>query len=60
MRALTPWKLTEEGREILRTAEPLAKRVEDRILGSLSAKRRGEFMNVLASVVTTLQKPAAA
>ena len=53
-------KLTEEGRKVLKTAEPLAKRVDDRILDALPAKRRGEFMGALASVVMTLQKPASA
>ena len=55
-------KLTDEGRMVLRTAEPLAKRVEDRILDSLPAKRRGEFMNALVSVVGMLERagPAAA
>jgi DNA-binding MarR family transcriptional regulator len=48
-------KLTEVGRKVLTTAEPLARRVDDRILDALPAKRRGEFMNALASVVGTLE-----
>jgi MarR family transcriptional regulator, temperature-dependent positive regulator of motility len=52
-------KLTEEGRKVLRTAEPLARRVDERILDALPAKRRAEFMSALASVVSTLEAPAA-
>src|SRR5262245_62999670 len=37
-------KLTEEGRKILRRTEPLAKRVEERVLDAHPAKRRAEFM----------------
>jgi DNA-binding MarR family transcriptional regulator len=55
-------KLTEEGQQILRTAAPLAKRVDERILDALPAKRRAEFMGALASIVSTLEpaEPAAA
>jgi len=47
-------KLTEEGQRVLRTAEPLAKRVDQRIRDALPAKRREEFMGALASIVSTL------
>jgi DNA-binding MarR family transcriptional regulator len=50
-------KLTKEGHRLLRAAEPLAKRVDERILDALPAKRRAEFMSALASVVAALQKP---
>ncbi len=53
-------KLTEEGRKVLRTAEPLAKRVDERILDALPAKRRAEFMSALASIIGALEAPAAA
>jgi DNA-binding MarR family transcriptional regulator len=53
-------KLTEDGHKLLRLAEPLARRVDERILDALPAKRREAFMSALASVVTTLQKPASA
>jgi DNA-binding MarR family transcriptional regulator len=53
-------KLTEEGRRVLRTAEPLAKRVEERILDALPAKQRDQFMSGLASVAMALQQPTAA
>jgi len=48
-------KLTEEGRRVLRTAEPLAKRVDQRILDALPSKQRDQFMNDLASVISTLE-----
>ena len=49
-------KLTEEGQRLLRTAEPLAKRVDQRILDALPAKRREEFMGALAAIVSTLER----
>src|SRR5262245_14425883 len=49
-------KLTVEGRHALRTAEPLAKRVDERILDALPAKRCKEFMAALASIVGTLER----
>ena len=51
-------KLTEEGRRVLRTVEPLAKRVDRRVLESLPANRREEFMTALASIVSTLERAA--
>ena len=53
-------KLTEEGRKVVRTAEPLARRVDERILDALPAKRRTEFMSALASIIGALEAPAAA
>jgi MarR family transcriptional regulator, temperature-dependent positive regulator of motility len=53
-------KLTEDGRRVLRTAEPLAKRVDDRILDALPAKRREEFVGALASIVSSLERSAPA
>jgi MarR family transcriptional regulator, temperature-dependent positive regulator of motility len=49
-------KLTEEGQRLLRTAEPLAKRIDERVLDALPAKRRAEFMGALASIVSTLER----
>src|SRR5215510_15455924 len=51
-------KLTEEGRRVLRTAEPLAKRVDDRILEALPGRQRDQFINDLVAIVDTLQKLA--
>jgi DNA-binding MarR family transcriptional regulator len=53
-------KLTEEGRKVLRTAEPLAKRVDSRILDALPAKQRDEFINALGSIISTLERPSPA
>ena len=49
-------KLTDEGRRVLRTAEPLAKRVDDRILDALPGKQRDQFIDGLQTIVDTLQK----
>jgi DNA-binding MarR family transcriptional regulator len=49
-------KLTDEGKRVLRTAEPLARRVDDRILDALPSKQRDAFINELQSIVATLQK----
>jgi DNA-binding MarR family transcriptional regulator len=53
-------KLTEEGRRVLRTVEPLANRVEARILDALPAKRRDAFMSALASIISSLERPSSA
>jgi len=49
-------KLTDEGRRVLRTAEPLSKRVDERILEALPAKQREQFIDELVSIVDTLQE----
>jgi DNA-binding MarR family transcriptional regulator len=49
-------KLTDEGRRVLRVAEPLAKRVDERILDALPAKQRDQFIGDLLAIVDTLQK----
>jgi DNA-binding MarR family transcriptional regulator len=49
-------KLTDEGRKVLRTAEPLARRVDDRILDALPGKQRDQFIDGLQAIVVTLQK----
>lgn len=51
-------KLTDEGRKVLRTAEPLARRVDDRILDALPNKQRDQFIDGLQAIVDTLQKLA--
>jgi MarR family transcriptional regulator, temperature-dependent positive regulator of motility len=51
-------KLTEAGRRVLGTVEPLAKRVDHRILDALPAKQRDQFMRALASIVSTLERTA--
>jgi DNA-binding MarR family transcriptional regulator len=49
-------KLTDDGRKALRTAEPLARRVDDRILEALPNRQRDQFINDLVAIVDTLQK----
>ena len=49
-------KLTNEGRRVLRAAEPLAKRVDQRVLDALPNKQRDQFMGALVSIVDTLQE----
>jgi MarR family transcriptional regulator, temperature-dependent positive regulator of motility len=53
-------KLTEEGQRVLRTAGPLAKRVDQRILDALSGKQRDQFVSALASIISTPERPAPA
>ena len=53
-------KLTEEGRRLLRAADPAAKRVDQRILEALSGRQREQFMNELQSIVDTLQRISSA
>ena len=52
-------KLTDEGRRVLRTAEPLAKRVDERILEALPAKQRDQFIEDLLAIADALQKISA-
>ena len=52
-------KLTDEGRRVLRSAEPLAKRVDERILEALPARQREQFIDELLAIADTLQKISA-
>lgn len=49
-------KLTEEGWRVLKIAEPVVKRVDDRILSALSGKQRDQLLSDLASIVETLSQ----
>jgi DNA-binding MarR family transcriptional regulator len=49
--------LTEEGRRVLRTIEPLAKKVDEHILAAVPSKDRAIFLASLRSIVATLQPP---
>ena len=49
-------KLTEEGRRVLRGAEPLSRRVDTRVLGALPAGQRERFIEALALIVERLEK----
>jgi DNA-binding MarR family transcriptional regulator len=46
--------LTDVGRRLLRRAEPVAKRVDERLLKGLPADRREAFMAALASIVAAM------
>jgi DNA-binding MarR family transcriptional regulator len=49
-------KLTEEGRRHLKMADPVARRVDDRILDALPTKQREQFLDDLAVIVAALAK----
>jgi len=49
-------KLTEEGWRILKTADPLAKRVDDKILAALPGQQRERFLQDLTLIVEALGK----
>ncbi len=51
-------KLTEEGWRVLRAAEPIIKRVDDRLLSVLTQKQRDQFLSDLAAVIHALSQPA--
>ena len=51
-------KLTDEGRRVLRTAEPTSRRVDERILEALPSKQREQFIDDLQLIVDTLQRLA--
>jgi MarR family transcriptional regulator, temperature-dependent positive regulator of motility len=47
-------RLTEDGRRLLKSAEPMARRVDSRILAALSASRSEKFMDDLHTIVRAL------
>ena len=47
-------KLTEEGSRMLKSAEPLARRVDDKILSVLTSQERDRFVQDLNKIVKTL------
>lgn len=49
-------KLTEEGWRTLRSADPVVKRVDDRILAALPPAQRERFLADLATIVAALSK----
>jgi DNA-binding MarR family transcriptional regulator len=51
-------KLTDEGARALRAAEPVVRRVDDKILSMLPAKQRELFLSDLQTIVETLHTPA--
>jgi MarR family transcriptional regulator, temperature-dependent positive regulator of motility len=48
-------KLTDEGRRVLRGAEPLAKQVDKRVLDALPAGHREQFISSLLAIVSRLE-----
>lgn len=51
-------RLTEEGKRVLRSTEPLTKRVDDLVLQSLPARQRDQFLSDLATIVEALSQMA--
>lgn len=49
-------KLTDEGWRVLKSAEPMSRRVDERILSSLTAAQRDRFLQDLNSIVQVLSK----
>ena len=47
-------KLTDEGSRMLKSAEPLARRVDDKILGVLTSQERDRFLQDLNKIVKAL------
>jgi MarR family transcriptional regulator, temperature-dependent positive regulator of motility len=52
-------KLTDEGRRMLRTAEPSSKAIDARVLSALPSVRRDEFVSALTALVGGLEEMAA-
>ncbi len=50
-------RLTDEGWRMLRFAEPVVKRVDDRLLAALPPKQRDQFLADLATIVAALDGP---
>jgi DNA-binding MarR family transcriptional regulator len=51
-------RLTEEGKRVLRSTEPLTRRVDDLVLQSLPARQRDQFLTDLATIVDALTQMA--
>lgn len=50
-------RLTEEGWRVLKSSEPLVRKVDDRILSALPPKQRDQFLSDLATIVQVLAQP---
>lgn len=48
-------KLTDEGQRLVRTAAPMTKRIDERVLGALPSGHREQFIGSLQTIVTILQ-----
>jgi DNA-binding MarR family transcriptional regulator len=51
-------KLTEEGRRLIKVADPISRRVDERILEALSPKQRDQFLDDLEIIVEAISKMA--
>lgn len=49
-------KLTDEGNRVLKSVEPLTRRVDEKLLSSLSANQRDRFLQDLAAIVQVLSR----
>jgi MarR family transcriptional regulator, temperature-dependent positive regulator of motility len=49
-------KLTEEGRRMLKLAEPASRRVDEQVLAILPSRQREQFLEDLATIVDRLSK----
>ena len=50
--------LTDKGREVLRTIEPIAKRADEQLLAALSRKQREQLIHALQSIIEAMQYPS--
>jgi DNA-binding MarR family transcriptional regulator len=53
-------KLTDEGWRMLKSADPMARRIDDKILAALPASRADKFMEDLHTIVRALSDPTPA
>jgi DNA-binding MarR family transcriptional regulator len=51
-------RLTDQGRRALEAAEPLARRVDARVLDALPSARRRQFVAALGAIITALEEQA--
>ena len=51
-------RLTDDGWQVLKAAEPTVKRVDDRLLAALPTRQREQFLADLAAIVSALDAPA--
>ena len=48
--------LTDNGRQVLRKLEPIAKRTEEQVLAALTIKQRAQLIDALKSIVAAVQQ----
>jgi DNA-binding MarR family transcriptional regulator len=53
-------RLTDEGKRVLRAAEPLSKTVDTRVLNVLPSGHRQQFIDALRAIVAALEPMTAA